>query len=126
MQFDKKKIQEILAFMRKEGICHFHWKDKDKEVTLTLEGREKASLPIQHPLPAHAPPKEDAKYITSPLVGTFYRKPSPSSEEYVKLNQRVDEEMVVCIIEAMKVMNEVKAEFAGRIVEVLMEDGVIK
>ena len=76
-----------------------------------------------------APPvtaiEDDAghKEIVSPMVGTFYRAPSPDSAPYVKEGQEVTEETVVCIIEAMKVMNEIKAEVKGVITEVLVENG---
>ena len=61
--------------------------------------------------------------IVSPMVGTFYAAPSPDSPRYVKIGQVVDEEDVVCIIEAMKVMNEIKADVKGKILDVLAEEG---
>ena len=61
--------------------------------------------------------------ITAPMVGTFYRAPNPQAEPYVSPGSQVSAETVVCIIEAMKVMNEIKAELAGTVVEVLVEDG---
>ena len=67
--------------------------------------------------------KADYKEILSPMVGTFYRAPSPDSAPYVKEGQDVAEETVVCIIEAMKVMNEIKAEVKGMITEALVENG---
>jgi acetyl-CoA carboxylase biotin carboxyl carrier protein len=67
--------------------------------------------------------KSKLKEIVSPMVGTFYRAPSPDSAPYVQPNQEINEESVVCIIEAMKVMNEIKAEVRGVIVEVLVENG---
>jgi len=80
-----------------------------------------AAAPVAEiPTPAAAP--SDIKYITSPMVGTFYRSPSPDSPSYVDIGAQVDGESVVCIIEAMKVMNEIKAELKGTIVEVLVEN----
>ena len=67
--------------------------------------------------------KADFKEIVSPMVGTFYRAPSPDSAPYVKEGQEISEETVVCIIEAMKVMNEIKAEVKGVITEALVENG---
>lgn len=61
--------------------------------------------------------------IVSPMVGTFYRKPSPDSEPYVTLNSKVEENTIVCIVEAMKLFNEIEAETSGEIVEILVEDG---
>jgi acetyl-CoA carboxylase biotin carboxyl carrier protein len=77
------------------------------------------------PVAAEAPPAElaaDIKYITSPMVGTFYRSPSPDTPPYCEVGQNVDDETVVCIIEAMKVMNEIKAELRGAVTEVLVEN----
>ena len=67
--------------------------------------------------------KSKLKEIVSPMVGTFYRAASPDSAPFVQPNQEINEESVVCIIEAMKVMNEIKAEVRGIIVEVLVENG---
>ena len=64
----------------------------------------------------------DIKFISSPMVGTFYRSPSPDAPAYVEVGQTVDEETVVCIIEAMKVMNEIKAEIKGVITDDLVEN----
>ncbi len=66
---------------------------------------------------------ENLKEIISPMVGTFYRAPSPDSAPYIQLGQDVVEDTVVCIIEAMKVMNEIKAEVRGEIVDILLENG---
>jgi acetyl-CoA carboxylase biotin carboxyl carrier protein len=84
-----------------------------------------APAPVQVPVPA-APtpvaPASDTKHITSPMVGTFYLSPSPDAPPYVEVGQEVDAETVVCIIEAMKVMNEIKAEVSGVITEVVAEN----
>ncbi|MBV8351148.1 MAG: acetyl-CoA carboxylase biotin carboxyl carrier protein [Verrucomicrobia bacterium] len=75
-------------------------------------------------VPAAAPEQKPTfKEIVSPMVGTFYRAPSPDSAPYVQEGQDIAEETVVCIIEAMKVMNEIKAEVKGVITEVLVENG---
>lgn len=63
------------------------------------------------------------KIITSPMVGTFYMKPSPNADPYVKVGQKVKKGDVLCIIEAMKLMNEIEAEFDGEIIEILVKDG---
>ena len=62
-------------------------------------------------------------YIKAPMVGTFYRAPSPESPPFVEVNARVSENSVVCIIEAMKIMNEIQAEAKGTVVEILVENG---
>lgn len=84
-----------------------------------------AAAPAAGPAPAAAPAKEAApgKEITSPTVGTFYASPSPDQPPFVSVGQEVTEDTVVCIIEAMKVMNEIKAEQRGTITEVLGENG---
>ena len=77
----------------------------------------------QSSAPQPAPGDENLKEITSPLVGTFYANPSPDSEPYVEVGTVVNPQTVVCIIEAMKVLNEIKAETGGTIVEVLITNG---
>lgn len=62
-------------------------------------------------------------YVKSPMVGTFYRSPSPENPAFVEANSKVEEKTVVCIIEAMKIMNEIQAETKGTIVEILVENG---
>ncbi len=71
---------------------------------------------------APAPKKEDGKHVLSPMVGTFYNAPSPDDPPFAKIGDRVEENTVLCIIEAMKVMNEVKAGVSGTLAEVLVEN----
>lgn len=75
--------------------------------------------------PPNLPAKEEAgvTYIKSPMVGTFYRAPSPESKPFADVGTKVDEKTPVCIIEAMKIMNEIQAETKGTITEVLVENG---
>ena len=73
--------------------------------------------------PAPADGGEKLKEITSPMVGTFYAAPAPEAQPFVRVGQKVEEGAVVCIIEAMKVMNEIKAECRGEIVEIVAEVG---
>lgn len=78
----------------------------------------------QQPSSAHGEEEEDNLHkIVSPMVGTFYRAPSPDSAPYVQGGSLVDEKTVVCIVEAMKLMNEIEAEVRGEIVKVLVENG---
>ena len=67
--------------------------------------------------------KEEGNIVKSPMVGTFYMKPSPNSKPYVEVGQKVKKGDVLCIIEAMKLMNEIESEFDGEITEVLLKDG---
>jgi acetyl-CoA carboxylase biotin carboxyl carrier protein len=84
-----------------------------------------AATPASTPTPPPhqpAPDPEPAHTINSPMVGTFYRASSPGAPPFVKVGDQVDEDTVVCIIEAMKVMNEIKAEMKGTIVKVIADD----
>ena len=87
-----------------------------------------APAPSAHaPAPAHAAPapvEDKAHVVTSPFVGTFYRKPNPDSPSYVAMGDKVEKGQVLCIVEAMKLMNEIEADAAGTIVGILVEDGV--
>jgi acetyl-CoA carboxylase biotin carboxyl carrier protein len=115
-----------------------------KEVTLTVR-RGGAAAPVQQaaayappphpgfaapplsaaPAPAAAAPAEDDKahFVTSPFVGTFYRRPNPDSPNYVSVHDKVDKGQVLCIVEAMKLMNEIEADVAGTITAILVDDG---
>jgi acetyl-CoA carboxylase biotin carboxyl carrier protein len=76
------------------------------------------------PAPAAPAAVEDkAHVVTSPFVGTFYRKPNPDSPNYVAVHEKVDKGQVLCIIEAMKLMNEIEADVAGTVVAILVDDG---
>jgi acetyl-CoA carboxylase biotin carboxyl carrier protein len=112
-----------------------------KEVTLTVR-RGGVAAPVQ-PAVALAPspqqllapaalaaaaapaPAEDDKahFVTSPFVGTFYRRPNPDSPNYVSVHDKVDKGQVLCIVEAMKLMNEIEADAAGTVTAILVEDG---
>ncbi|HEY3802082.1 MAG TPA: acetyl-CoA carboxylase biotin carboxyl carrier protein [Kofleriaceae bacterium] len=95
-----------------------------------------ASAPVMHapaafaaaPAPIAAAPAavadDKAHVVTSPFVGTFYRKPNPDSPSYVSLNDKIDKGQVLCIVEAMKLMNEIEADVAGTVVGILVEDGM--
>src|SRR3979490_2773231 len=77
-------------------------------------------------VPAPAPPiavEDKAHVVTSPFVGTFYRKPNPDSPNYVSVHDKVDKGQVLCIVEAMKLMNEIEADVAGTVTAILVEDG---
>jgi acetyl-CoA carboxylase biotin carboxyl carrier protein len=84
-----------------------------------------AAAPVQAggPAPAPAPVEDKGHLVTSPFVGTFYRKPNPDSPNYVAVHDKVDKGQVLCIIEAMKLMNEIEADVAGTIIAILVDDG---
>jgi acetyl-CoA carboxylase biotin carboxyl carrier protein len=136
---DLKDIKAIIDLMKKNDLAVF--KLEKEGFKLELEAH-RPPAPLIAAVPSHqvvtaaavpspsthapsvAPEKKPAfKEIASPMVGTFYRAPSPDSAPYVQEGQHITEETVVCIIEAMKVMNEIKAEVEGVITEVLIENG---
>ena len=82
-----------------------------------------AAAPAPAPVPAVAAAPDKSKIIESPIVGTFYRSSTPGSDAFVKVGSKVEADQTVCIIEAMKVMNEIKAEKSGVIKEILVENG---
>ncbi len=126
-----EEIKEILKEFQERNWKKVRLKQGDFELELEQEGS--ASAPsVQHlPTPAE-PATTEAKasvsktdsgiYITSPMVGTFYESPSPEQPAFVKVGDRVDENSVVCIVEAMKVMNEVKAGKKGVVAEILIDN----
>jgi acetyl-CoA carboxylase biotin carboxyl carrier protein len=82
-----------------------------------------AGAPAAAAGPAEAPAADKHHIVTSPFVGTFYRRPNPDSPNYVSLHDKVDKGQVLCIVEAMKLMNEIEADVGGTIVGILVEDG---
>lgn len=96
-----------------------------QQIALPVETVTKVATPLPPAAAAPAPANDDAgfTYIKSPMVGTFYRSASPDSPPFADINTKVEEKSVACIIEAMKIMNEIQAETKGSIVEVLVENG---
>ncbi|MCI0525208.1 MAG: acetyl-CoA carboxylase biotin carboxyl carrier protein [Acidobacteria bacterium] len=99
------------------------------QAAATLAGESRpvgiAAAPAAPPQPASppAPPEEDLHILTSPIVGTFYRSPSPTSESFVKLGDPVEAGATLCIIEAMKLMNEIQADASGTVAKIFVENG---
>jgi acetyl-CoA carboxylase biotin carboxyl carrier protein len=126
-----KEIETIVEMMAKNGLAEFDLERegfririrRDSGCPTAAPAALMATPPAPGPAPAMPPPPTDTRDITSPMVGTFYRAPSPDATPYVEVGQQVTEDTVVCIIEAMKVMNEIKAELRGVISEVLAENG---
>lgn len=138
---DLKDIKAIIDLMKKNSITEFELERQDSKIRLKrgLNGGSAASqeeggpvmpLPaptaIAAPAAAAAPPMPAAGTgevdIKSPMIGTFYRAPSPEAGSYIEIGATVGPETVVCIIEAMKVMNEIKAEVKGVITQILVEN----
>ncbi len=143
---DLKEIRKIVELMNEHGLTHFDMSKDDfhlklkkgqdldslKDLMAMMPGPAAApAAPVAAPAPAAAAPAggadpapaADGEAITSPMVGTFYRKPSPDADNFVNVGDSVSEGQVLCIIEAMKVMNEIKAEQSGTISAVVAEDG---
>ena len=138
-----KDIKAIIDLMKKNSITEFELEEKDSKLRLKrgINGGSPApqsddsfqmpSLPTIAPSISAATPPTTASVIAntgeidikSPMIGTFYRSPSPESASYVEVGTEVNSETVVCIIEAMKVMNEIEAEVKGVITQVLIENG---
>jgi len=140
-----KDIKAIIDLMKKNSITEFELEQQDSKLRLKrgLNGGYPAQSDDSVPMiPAAAPiampiaapalaavPAAPAVVVTgeidikSPMIGTFYRTPSPESAAYVEVGSEVNLETVVCIIEAMKVMNEIKAEVKGIVTQVLVESG---
>ena len=125
-------LQKIIQLVEKFNLTEFGLEEKDFKVTLK-RGAPAVTTPVLQPTVAVQPlpsavtePKREEKnvfIIKAPMVGAFYAAPSPESEPYVKIGSSVRPDTIVCILEAMKVMNEVRAECAGEILEVLVKNG---
>jgi len=136
---DLNKIKQVVDLMKKSDLSEFEIQDQEFKLRIKRDvaGRTPAAPAAQAPAPAQssapapaaptptAPAAADPnmKMITSPMVGTFYATPSPDSPNFVAIGSSVKADSVVCIIEAMKVMNEIQSELSGTIVECLVASG---
>ncbi|MGB0582750.1 MAG: acetyl-CoA carboxylase biotin carboxyl carrier protein [Limisphaerales bacterium] len=134
---DLKDIKAIIDLMKKNSINEFELEKDQFKIKLRRELQSKAApatpvtvieapaaaAPAQAAPAAAAAPANDGVEIKSPMIGTFYRSPSPDAGPYVEVGSEVGPDTVVCIIEAMKVMNEIKAEQRGVITSMLVENG---
>ena len=141
---DLKEIQNLIKFVAKSGTSEVRLETDDFKITIKTGSGDsvttvvqQTAVPMQQP-PLAPPPhevapvqaetptavSEDSKYITvkSPIIGTFYRKPSPDKPLFVEVGQTVAEGDVLCVIEAMKLFNEIESEISGKIVKVLVDD----
>jgi acetyl-CoA carboxylase biotin carboxyl carrier protein len=143
---DIKEIRTLIDLMKKNGVAVFKMEREGFKITLKTSeatvshsvvtsqpmlayngpAAQPASAPApaaSAPAPAAAPAASGGIEIKSPMVGTFYSSPSPDSPAFVSVGQEITPDTVICIIEAMKVMNEVKAEVAGTVTEICAENG---
>lgn len=144
---DIKEIQNLIKFVAKSGASEVKLEMEDVKITIKT-GSEKTettivqaapmapmpqaptqAVPVQASAPAAAPSQDaaaddDSKYLTvkSPIIGTMYRRPSPDKPNFVEVGDEIKAGDTVCIIEAMKLFNEIESEISGKIVKVLVDD----
>jgi acetyl-CoA carboxylase biotin carboxyl carrier protein len=148
MQLDHDQLRELLALLGESDIQEFSLEGDDfrLEVRRNLPAAAPPLTVLQAPAPAPAtlpsapaapasasapspppPPapaaRSDLQAITAPMVGTFYRSPSPGDPPFVEVGSRITAGQPICILEAMKLMNELEAELGGEVVEILVENG---
>jgi acetyl-CoA carboxylase biotin carboxyl carrier protein len=142
---DLKEIQNLIKFVANSGVAEVKLEMDDVKITIrtTLEGNVSEAtyvqqLPVQNVLPQAVAPQqtvpvaatpaaeqvETNNYITikSPIIGTFYRKPSPDKPMFVEVGKSIGKGDVLCVIEAMKLFNEIESEVSGKIVKILVDD----
>ena len=145
---DLKEIQNLIKFVSNSGVAEVKLETGDVKITIrtTLEGNSPdityvQQAPMQQAIqqaapvapvaaapvastPADTTAEDNAKYITikSPMIGTLYRKPSPDKPMFVEVGSTINKGDVVCVVEAMKLFNEIESEISGKIVKVLVDD----
>jgi len=141
---DIKEIQNLIKFVAKSGASEVKLEMDDIKITIKTGGEPHAEpttyvqqIPVSAPAVAQAPvaqvpeapvasapAPDNSKYITikSPIIGTFYRKPSPDKPVFVEVGSTIKEGDVLCVIEAMKLFNEIESEVSGKIVKILVDD----
>ena len=144
---DLKEIQNLIKFVAKSGASEVKLEMDDVKITIRTGESHKGDTTIVQQIPLGTPvaqvpvatqpaqptidvseasseESDDLKYITikSPIIGTFYRKPSPDKSVFVEVGQTINQGDVLCVIEAMKLFNEIESEVSGKIVKVLVDD----
>lgn len=145
---DIKEIQSLIKFVAKSGASEVKLEMEDVKITIKtgssktettiVQAAPVASVPqaipaaapaapapaAEAPASSSSPAEDDSKYVTikSPIIGTFYRKPSPDKPLFVEVGSEIKAGDTVCIIEAMKLFNEIESEVSGKIVKILVED----
>lgn len=124
-------IKVLIDMVDRSEITEFNYEDKELKVVLKKE-KESVVAPVKQSTQEQIQVKEittteehheDTITINAPMVGTFYKSPSPEADPYVKVGDKVTNNSIVCILEAMKLFNEIQAEVSGEIIEILAEDG---
>lgn len=128
---DLRKIKKLIEMLQESDLNEIEVKEGEESVRIN---RKKGGVEIPQQIVAPQvqkreiaenvdEPEENLSQIKSPMVGTFYRSPAPGKPPFVEIGQKVKKGDTVCIIEAMKMMNQVKSEFDGKIVDIKVEDG---
>jgi acetyl-CoA carboxylase biotin carboxyl carrier protein len=136
MEISLKQLRSLLKTLQEGEASEFEYQDDKYRIRLALgqpPGRlaavpvavaPAAVAPAAGPAPSAGQEEEaDIAYVTSPFVGTFYRAPAPDAAPFVDVGSSIRPGQTLCIVEAMKLMNEIEAEFAGTVLEVLVENG---
>ena len=135
MKYEIDYIEKIAKIVTENNLSEIYLEDGDQAISVRKEGVTaqtqvvQAQAPVAPAAPSQAQPAQPqtetpkGKTITSPMVGAFYAAPAPGAKPFVKVGDVVTVGQVVCIVEAMKLMNEIKSEVAGKVVEVCVEDG---
>lgn len=131
---DKQYIQELADLLTENSLTEISVKEGDKEIVLKKE-KEVAVGGVAAPVTVTGvtadkaetfvctPVEKKGRPITSPMVGTFYKSASPDADPFVKIGSVVEEGQVICIIEAMKLMNEIESDVSGKVIEICVDDG---
>ena len=139
---DIKDLQNLIKFVSKADVAGVKYKTKDFEINITnhtfgtvvTTPQMTQVQPVVNTAPVAQPEEEtsansaesaeNGKYITikSPIIGTFYRKPAPDKEPFVSVGSEITEGTVVCVVEAMKLFNQIESEVSGKIVKILVDD----
>ena len=140
MKFETDYIEKLAKVLAETGLTEISLEDGEQAITLRRDvvvssAPQVVAAPVQAtpasapapvasaPVAADVAPAKKGTPITSPMVGTFYKAPSPDSEPFVSVGSSVAAGDVVCIVEAMKMMNEIESEISGKVVEICVEDG---
>ena len=138
-----KEIQNFIKFVAKSGASEVSLEMEDVKITIKTSDstkpvvvHEPVVIPQQQvvqvpqpaspaePIPSNNSVEDDSKFVTikSPIIGTFYRKPSPDKPNFVEVGDTISEGSVLCVIEAMKLFNDIESEVSGKIVKILVDD----
>lgn len=132
MDISLEALKNLIAALEEGGVYEFEYEDEKSRLRLAFGAPAGSAAVVQAPAiaaaaVAAAPTAEadeaDVTYVTSPFVGTFYRSPSPDAEAFTDVGQTVRPGQTLCIVEAMKLMNEIESEVAGTVLEVLVQNG---